>query len=163
MPMKNAGTLHIATPTEHEIVLTRVFDAPRRLVFDAFTRPELLKRWMFGPEGWVLAVCEIDLRVGGQYRYVWRRDRDGSQMGAGGVYRELVAPERIVATERFDEAWYPGESVGTIALAETGGQTTLTHTLRYESREARDIALRSGMEDGMAAGYDRVEGILAAS
>jgi uncharacterized protein YndB with AHSA1/START domain len=161
--MKNAGTLQVTTPTEREIVLTRVFNAPRRLVFDAFTKPDLLKRWMFGPDGWELAVCEIDLRVGGKYRYVWRRERTGTEMGAGGVIREIVVPERLVATEKFDEAWYPGESVGTIALAEQGGKTAMTQTLRYESREARDAALKSGMEEGMAAGYDRLETIAMAS
>ena len=132
-------------------------------MFDAFTKPDLLKKWLFGPDGWALAVCEIDLRVGGRYRYVWKRERDGSSMGAGGVYREIVAPERIVATERFDDAWYPGESVGTIALVESGGQTTLTQTLQYESREARDMALQSGMEEGLGAGYDRLEKLVAAS
>jgi len=159
--MKNAGALQITTPTEREILITRAFDAPRRLVFDAYTRPELLKRWLFGPDGWSLAVCEIDLRVGGTYRYVWRRERDGTDMGMGGVYREIVVPERLVATERFDESWYPGEAVGTIVLVEEGGRTTLTQTMLYESREARDTALKSGMDEGLGAGYDRLAGILA--
>jgi len=159
--MKNAGSLQVTTPTEREIVIRRVFDAPRRLVFDAHTRPELLKRWLFGPDGWSLAVCEIDLRVGGRYRYVWHRERDGTDMGMGGVYREIVVPERIVATERFDESWYPGEAVGTVVLVEEGGRTTLTQTILYESREARDIALKSGMNEGVAASYDRLAGVLA--
>jgi uncharacterized protein YndB with AHSA1/START domain len=159
--MTQSGRLDIATPTDREIVITRVFQAPRRLVFDAFTRPELLKRWLFGPDGWSLDVCEVDLRPGGRYRYVWRRERTNAEMGAGGVFLEVAPPERIVATERFDDAWYPGESVGTIVLAEASGRTTLTQTLRYESREARDIALKSGMEDGLKAGYDRIESVLA--
>lgn len=159
--MTDAGRLQITTPSEREIVITRDFAAPRRLVFEAFTRPELLKRWLFGPDGWCLDVCEVDLRPGGRYRYVWRRERTGSEMGAGGVFLEVKPPERIVATERFDDAWYPGESVGTIVLTEKAGRTTLTQTLRYESREARDIALKSGMEDGMKASYDRIEGLLA--
>jgi uncharacterized protein YndB with AHSA1/START domain len=161
--MKNAETLQVTTPTEREIVMTRVFAAPRRLVFDAYTKPELLKRWLFGPDGWSLAVCEIDLRVGGRYRYVWHQERDGTDMGMGGVYREIVAPERLVATEKFDESWYPGEAVGTIVLAEAGGRTTLTQTMLYESREARDIALKSGMEEGVAASYDRLEKALAST
>jgi uncharacterized protein YndB with AHSA1/START domain len=159
--MKKAGPLQVTTPTEREIVMTRGFDAPRRLVFDAYTRPELLKQWMFGPDGWVLAVCEVDLRVGGRYRYVWRRERTGTDMGLGGVFREVTPPERLVATERFDDAWYPGEGLSTLVLTEAGGRTTLTQTMRYESREARDAALKSGMDDGMAAGFDRLEGVLA--
>lgn len=158
--MKNTGTLQVTTPSEREISLTRVFDAPRRLVFDAYTRPELLKRWLTGPPGWSLAVCEMDLRVGGAYRYVWRSP-DGADMGMGGVIREVAAPERLVATERFDEAWYPGEALVTLVLAEQGGRTTLTTTLRYESQEARDSVLKSPMESGMAAGYDRLEALLA--
>lgn len=158
--MKNADTLQVTTPTDREIVMTRAFAAPRKLVFDAFTRPELLKRWLYGLEGWSLAVCEIDLRVGGRYRYVWHDNRNGVDMGMGGVYREVVAPERIVATERFDEAWYPGEALGTMVFTEQGGRTTLTQTMLYESREARDTAL-TGMEDGVRVSYDRLAAVLA--
>jgi uncharacterized protein YndB with AHSA1/START domain len=159
--MKSAGTLQITTPSEREIKMTRAFDAPRHLVFDAFTKPELLERWLLGPDGWSMVVCHVDLRVGGTYRYVWRRDRDGTEMGMGGVYREVVAPERIVATERFDESWYPGEAVGTVVLLEDAGRTTVTQTLLYESREARDSVLQSRMEEGVAASYDRLARILA--
>lgn len=157
--MRNTGTLKVTTPTDREIVMTRVFDAPRHLVFAALTKPELLKRWLFGPPGWSLAVCEIDLKVGGTYRYVWRGP-DGTEMGMGGVYREIVSPERLVATEAFDDPWYPGEAVGTIVLIERGGKTTLTNTVLYASREARDIALSSNMEHGMAVGYDRLAELL---
>jgi uncharacterized protein YndB with AHSA1/START domain len=159
--MKNAATLQVTTPTDREIVITRAFDAPRRLVFDALTRPELVRRWLLGPEGWTMPVCEIDLRVGGKYRYVWRHERNGNEMGMGGVYREIVVPDRIVATERFDQAWYPGEAVGTFVLAEKGGKTTLTQTVAYESREARDTALKSDMEKGVRASYDRLETVVA--
>ena len=158
--MKNAGTLKLTTPTDREISMTRVFDAPRRLVFDAFTKPELVKQWLLGPPGWSMPLCEIDLRVGGKYRYVWR-NVNGNEMGMGGVYREIVAPARIVATERFDESWYPGEAVGTVVLVEQGGMTTLTQTLLYESREARDAVLKSPMEEGVVAGYDRLAELLA--
>jgi uncharacterized protein YndB with AHSA1/START domain len=143
--------------------MTRVFNAPRDLVFDALTKPELVKRWLLGPPGWSMPVCEIDLRVGGSYRYVWRHVRDGTEMGMGGVYREIVAPERLVSTERFDEAWYPGEGLGTLVLVERGGRTTLTHTMLYESREARDAAMKSGMEKGVAASYDRLDDLLAST
>jgi uncharacterized protein YndB with AHSA1/START domain len=153
--------LKLTTPSDREIAMTRVFEAPRRLVFDAHTKPDLVKRWLLGPPGWSMPVCEIDLRVGGKYRYVWRRDRDGTQMGMGGVYREIVAPERIVNTERFDEAWYAGEALNTLVLVEKGGRTTLTQTMRYESREARDAVLKSDMESGVAASYDRLAELLA--
>jgi uncharacterized protein YndB with AHSA1/START domain len=141
--------------------MTRVFDAPRRLVFEAFTKPELVKQWLLGPPGWSMPVCEIELRVGGKYRYIWRRDADGTEMGMGGVYREIVVPERIVATEKFDRPWYPGEAVGTVALVEQGGKTTLTQTLLYESQEARDAVLKSPMESGVAASYDRLAKVLS--
>ncbi len=161
--MKSAATLQLTAPGEREIVMARVLEAPRRLVFDAFTKPELVKRWLLGPPGWSMPVCEIDLRVGGKYRYVWRKDSDGTEMGMGGVYREIVVPERLVTTERFDEAWYPGEAVGTLVLVEQRGRTTVTQTMRYESREARDAVLQSGMEKGVAASYDRLADLLAAT
>ena len=116
---------------------------------------------MSGPPQWSLIVADVDLRVGGRYRYVWRNAKTGTEMGMGGVYRELVAPERIVATEKFDESWYPGEAVGTIGLVEKDGRTTVTQTIRYESREAREAALQSGMERGVAASYDRLAELLA--
>ena len=154
------GTLKVTTPTEREIAMTRVFDAPRNLVFEAYTKPELVKRWLGVHAGWSWAVCEIDLRVGGAYRFVWRGP-DGAEMGMGGVYREVVAPERIVATEKFDQSWYPGEAVSTVALVEQNGRTTLTLTVRYESREARDAVLKSPMESGVAAGFDKLAELLA--
>jgi uncharacterized protein YndB with AHSA1/START domain len=154
------GTLRIETKGEREIVMTRVFDAGRALVFEALTTPDLLKRWLTGPDGWILAVCEIDLRVGGKYRYLWRA-KEGYEMGMGGVYREIRKPERVVATGKFDQAWYPGEEVSTFALAEKAGKTTLTQTVAYESREARDIVMKSPMEEGVTAGYDRLAKVLA--
>ena len=159
--MTNTGALQITTPSDRELTMTRVFDAPRELVFEALTKPELLKRWLLGPDGWSLDVCEIDLKVGGAYRYVWRREADGTEMGMGGVYREIAAPERIVATELFDQAWYPGEAVGTTVLTEQGGKTTLTNTMLYASKEARDGVLQSGMEDGVGVSYDRLDEVLA--
>jgi uncharacterized protein YndB with AHSA1/START domain len=158
--MTEAGALKLTTRGDREIVMTRVFDAPRALVFKAFTTPELVKQWLLGPPGWSMPVCEIDLRVGGRYRYVWRHT-NGNEMAMGGVYREIVAPEKVVATEKFDESWYPGEAVGTILLIEQGGRTTLTQTVLYESREARDGVLKSPMESGVAAGYDRLATLLA--
>jgi uncharacterized protein YndB with AHSA1/START domain len=158
--MTNGGALKVTTRGDREIVMTRVFEAPRTLVFEAFTKPELVRQWLLGPPGWSMPVCEIDLRVGGRYRYVWR-NVNGNEMGMGGVYREILAPEKVVATEKFDQSWYPGEAVGTILLVEQGGRTTLTQTVLYESREARDVVLTSPMESGVAAGYDRLEELLA--
>jgi uncharacterized protein YndB with AHSA1/START domain len=109
-----------------------------------------------------MAICEIDLEAGGAYRYVWRRDADGTQMGMGGVYREIARPERLVASELFDDPWYPGEAQVTMVLAEQGGKTKLTTTVRYGSREIRDGVLKSPMEQGVAASYDRLAGLLAA-
>lgn len=160
--MTQTGSLTITTPTDREIAMTRVFDAPRHLVFEAYTTPDLLKRWLGVHAGWSMAVCEVDLRVGGAYRYVWRNEQ-GMEMGMRGVFREVVPNERIVATEVFDESWYPGEAVDTVVLTEQGGRTTLTLTVRYESREARDAVLKSPMEQGVAAGFDKLERLLATS
>ena len=159
----NTGTLRITTPSDREIAMTRVFDAPRRLVFEALTRPELVKQWLLGPPGWTMPVCEIDLKVGGVYRYVWRHESKGTEMAVGGVYRNILPPERIVATEKFDEAWYSGEAVVTNVLVEQGGRTTLMTTVLYDSREIRDGVLKSGMERGVAASYDRLAELLAGS
>lgn len=158
--MQDADTLQVTTPTDREIVMTRTFDAPRELVFDALTRPELLKRWFHGPDGWSLEICDIDLRVGGSYRCVWRGP-DGVEMGLSGVHREIVPPERLVRTEVFDEDWTGGETLATAVLTERDGRTTLTTTVLYASKEARDGALASGMEQGVTASYDRLEELLA--
>jgi uncharacterized protein YndB with AHSA1/START domain len=160
--MKNTETLklQVTTPSDREVAMKRVLNAPRHLVFDAFTKPELVRRWLLGPPGWSMPVCEINLRVGAKYRYVWRQDSDGSEMGMGGVYREIAPPERIVCTEVFDTPWYPGEAVGTLVLSEEGGKTTVTQTVRYQSREVRDAVLKTGMETGVAASYDRLAELL---
>ncbi len=161
-PVGNPGSLEVTTPSEREIALRRVFAAPRAMVFAALTRPELVKRWLLGPPGWSLAVCEIDLRVGGAFRYVWRRDDGGGTgLGMGGTYREVVAPERLVHGEAFDEAWYPGEAVVTTVLTERAGRTTLAHTILYESRAARDAVLESPMESGLAESHRRLDELLA--
>jgi len=157
------GTLKLTTPADREIAMTRVFDAPRQLVFDAHTKPDLVRQWLLGPPGWSMPVCEMDVRVGGTYRWVWRHDTNGTEMGMGGLYREIVAPERLVTTERFDEAWYPGEAINTLVLIEQGGRTTLTQTMRYESRDARDAVIQSNMEKGVAASYDRLADLLAST
>ena len=158
--MSDAKKLRLTTPGDREIAMIRAFDAPRRLVFDALTKPELVRRWLLGPPGWSMPVCELDLRVGGRFRYGWRRS-DGQEMGMGGVYREIVPPERLVHTELFDEDWTGGEAWVTSVLAEQDGRTTLTTTVLYASREARDAILKSPMEQGVAQSYDRLADLLA--
>ena len=155
--MKKTGTLKVTTPTDREIVLTRVFDAPRRLVWDAFSKPELLARW-FGPRGWTMAVCEVDHRVGGGFRFVLQGP-DGRQMGMRGVYRELTPPEKSVHIESFDD--FPGsDSEVTAVLTEEGGKTIFTATILYGSKEVRDAVVKSGMEHGAAESYDRLAEVL---
>ena len=156
--MTNIGLLEITTPSDREIAMTRVFDAPARLVFDAWTKPELIKRWLGVRAGWTMAVCEVDLRVGGAYRFVWRGP--DMTMGMGGLYREVVPPTRLVSTEKFDEAWYEGEAVDTMVLVERDGKTTVTTTVRYVSREVRDAVIKSGMASGVAEGYDKLAELL---
>ena len=155
------GTLQVTAVGDREVRLVRAFDAPKRLVWDCFTRPELVRRWLFGPDGWSFLVCEIDLRVGGSYRYVWRNDGDGTEMGMTGVYRQIVTHDRIVDAQIFDQDWTGGEAIGTMVFIERNGITTVDNTMLYASREARDMVLQSGMKEGMAMGYDRLEEFIA--
>jgi len=151
-------TLEITAPSDREIVVVRDFDAPRRLVFDCMTKPELVRRWLLGPPGWTMPVCEIDLRLGGRYRYVWHGP-NAEEMGMGGAYQEIAPPERLIATEMFDSA---GEaSLVTSELAEHGGRTTLTTTIFYPSKAVRDAMLATDMAAGMEASYARLDGLLA--
>jgi len=159
--MTKTGAVKITTPTDRELVMTRVFDAPRGMVFDALTKADLVKRWLLGPPGWTMPVCEIDLRVGGKYRYAWQ-NADGRKMGMGGTFKEIVRPSRIVTAELFDEDWTGGETLVTTEIVETNGKTTLTTTVRYSSREARDGAIKTGMAKGVEASYDRLEALLQA-
>lgn len=160
--VKNAAKLKITTPSDREIAMTRTFDAPRSMVFDAWTRPELIRRWLGALEGWEFVVCEVDLKVGGKYRYAWRGP-GGEEMAMGGVFREIVRPERLVCTEKFDEPWYPGDAVDTAVFVEEGGKTTVTQTVMYASKEARDGVLKSPMEGGVAQSYDKLAELLAAT
>jgi len=160
--MTKAGALVVTTPSDREILMTRVFGAPRQLVFDAFTKPDLVRRWLLGPDGWTMPVCEIDLRVGGRYRYVWRNEKSGKEMATGGVFRDVAAPARLVNTEKFEDPWYPGEAIVTTTFEEERGRTTVRQSMRLESREIRDGILKSGMESGVERSYERLEEELAA-
>jgi uncharacterized protein YndB with AHSA1/START domain len=157
--MTKTAALKVTTPTDREVVMTRVFDAARGMVFDALTKPELVKRWLLGPPGWTMPVCEIDLRVGGKYRYVWE-NADGRKMGMGGTFQEIVRPSRMVATESYDDHWTGGETLVTTELVETRSKTTLSMTVRYASREARDAAVKMGATKGVEASYDRLDDLL---
>ena len=151
--------LEVATPNDFDVVCTRVFDAPARHVFDCHTRPTLVKRWLLGPPGWSMPVCEIDLRVGGTFRYVWRNDDSGKEFGLVGRYREIAAPVRLVCTEAFEGEDMP-EALTTTVFAEEAGRTTMTLTISYPSRAIRDAALATGMTGGMGQSYDRLDGVL---
>lgn len=159
--MATFATLDVTTPSDREIRMTRLFQAPRDLVFDAWTIPALLKRWLHGAEGWRLAECTVDLKVGGTARYVWR-NVDGRSMGMTATYREIARPERIVAVELFDEDWTAGEAIGTVIFTEQAGRTTLTQTMLYVSKEARDGALATGMADGVEASFAQLDALLTA-
>jgi uncharacterized protein YndB with AHSA1/START domain len=148
---------NLTTPSDCEIEITRDFDAPRKLVWQAMTTPDTLKRWLLGPPGWSMAVCEEDPRVGGAFRYVWRGS-EGAHMAMRGVYREVIAGERAVRTEEFELKGEPvGEKQSTLVLAERGDRTAVTLTMRFPSKEARDEALRFGAKPN----YDQLDGVLA--
>jgi len=156
--MTGTTPLTVTTPSDREIAMTRAFDAPRGPIWDALTQPALLKRWL-GPCDWTLSTCEVDFMVGGAYRFVMR-NKEGAEMGWGGVYREIAAPERFSATERFDQPWYPGEALVTYTLTEEHGRTTVTLTARYESQAARDGVLNMRIESGMAESFRKLADLL---
>jgi uncharacterized protein YndB with AHSA1/START domain len=158
-PARAAGGMTLALPSDREIVLTRVFDAPRRLVFEAHSKPEHVRRW-WGHRGSTLSVCEMDFRPGGAWRFV-ERQADGREYGFRGVYREIVAPERIVQTFEFEGL--PGHvSVETMTLVERDGRTTLTTCSLFETVADRDEMLRSGMEAGAGESLERLAKHVAA-
>lgn len=171
--MQRIAALQVATPTDTTIVMTRTFEASRRLVWDAMTKPELVQRWMFCPPGWSWAACEMDVRVGGTYRWEWNGPDGRLALTIRGVHREVDPPARIVHTERMEMAPgagpcapdggppEPWELVATLELTETDGITSMRMTLAFGSKEARDAALQSGMEQGMEAGYKNLDAFLA--
>jgi uncharacterized protein YndB with AHSA1/START domain len=157
--MSDMHALSLTTPSDREIRLTRVFDAPRRLVFDAMTQPQYIRHW-YGLRGTSMTVCEVDFCVGGEWRYVIAgMNPDGSDVGMRGIYLEITAPEGFVSTEAFDG--FPGAAVATVRLEEREGKTTFTNTLKYASTEMRDIVLKGGMESGASETFDRLAEMLA--
>jgi uncharacterized protein YndB with AHSA1/START domain len=144
-------------PSDREVAWTRTFAAPRERVFRALTEPEHVQRWLLGPDGWTMPVCEMDLRVGGGWRYVWR-NADGVEFAIQGVFREIERPARLAYTESM----MGSEALQTIVLTEEDGVTTMVSSLLYGSRTERDAAIATGMEEGTSQSYDRLAEVLTA-
>ena len=164
MPMTTEKA-QVTLPSDREVKVTRSFRAPRALVFRAYTEPALVRKWMLGPPGWTMPVCEMDLRVGGQYRWRWRSDDNSSEFGFTGTYREVNPPSRIVHTEAYDPGTvggsYPGEpAIVTVTFTEDAGVTTVTTLIDFGSKEARDGAVATGMTDGMELSYQLLDRLL---
>lgn len=155
-----ANRITMTMPSDREIVITRDFDAPRAMVWDCHTKPELVRRWLLGPPGWEMPVCDIDLRVGGKYRYEWIDRSRGKSMGMDGVFTDVTAPTHLASREKFDDDWTGGETDVSQAFAENRGRTTVRLTVRFVSKEARDAAAQSGMAGGMEQGYERLDEVL---
>jgi uncharacterized protein YndB with AHSA1/START domain len=160
----NPRTAQATLPNDRAVVVTRQFSAPRALVYDAFTRPDLVQRWLLGPPGWTMPVCEMDVRVGGRFRWRWRADEDGTEFGFEGEYLEVKAPARIRNTESFDPGTVGGamgEAIVTTEFVDRDGATLMTITIEYPTKEIRDEALATGMTNGMEMGYQRLDEMLA--
>jgi uncharacterized protein YndB with AHSA1/START domain len=157
--MQQFKEVSVSLPSDMEIQVDRSFSAPRQLVWDCHTKPELVKRWLYGPEEWPIVACEMDVRPGGSFNYVWRHEVQG-EMVLRGTYRTVERPQRMVHTELFDQDWTGGETVVTSLFDEKDGVTTLTMTILYSSREARDGALKTGMTEGMSQSYIRLDEVL---
>lgn len=156
--MTEDSTTTFTMPSDREIEMVRFFDAPRQMVFDAWTKAEHVPNWMLGPPGWTMPVCEIDLRPGGRWHFVWRR-ADGTEMSMDGIYKEIVPPSRLVSTERWGPEW--PETINTLTLTEENGKTRMLSRILYPSQEARDAASRTGMTDGATTSFDRLAEYLA--
>jgi uncharacterized protein YndB with AHSA1/START domain len=162
-----SGGAQVSLPSDREVMVTRAFDAPRELVYRAYTLPELVRRWLLGPPGWTMPVCEMDVRVGGKYRWRWRSDEDGKEFGFHGEFQEVSPPATLVHTEFYD----PGEVGGDIGegalirltFVEQDGVTTVTSLMDFKTKAARDAALSTGMTDGMEQSHRRLDGVLAES
>jgi uncharacterized protein YndB with AHSA1/START domain len=155
----STGSTSYTTPSDREVLVTRVVNAPRRLVFAAWTEPRHLQRWLTGPEGWTMPICEIDLRPGGRWRYVYRK-ASGKEMTLTGSVLEVVPPERFVTTESWGPEW--PDTVNTLVLTESEGRTTIALTITYVSKEARDAALDTGAMDGMNRAFELLDELLDA-
>ena len=153
--MTSSGSAKVTLPSDEQILITRDFDAPKHLVWEAYTTPELIKRWWAGKRGEVTLV-EVDLRVGGGWRYVMNASSGDFEVGFHGEYREIVANERLVSTEVY-EGMPDGEALDTLTLTEVDGRTTLEILVQHASKEHRDAHIESGMEEGMQDAMDLLE------
>jgi len=167
MPM-TVDKAQVTLPSDREVKVTRSFKAARPLVYRAYTEPALVQRWLLGPPGWSMPVCEMDVRVGGRYRWRWRSDKDASEFGFAGTFREVQAPSRLVHTEMYDPGTvsdeYPQkEALVTVTFAEDDGVTTVTTLIDFGSKEARDGAIATGMTDGMEQSYRLLDELLSNS
>ena len=164
--MKQQEPAQVTLPNDREVVVTRTFSAPRSLVFRAYTEPALLQRWMLGPPGWTMPVCEMDVREGGAFRWVWRSEEEGSYFGFHGTFEEVDPPARIQHTEVYDPGnvggsmGEAGEAKITLSFEERDGATTVTTRMDFGSKEARDAAMASGMTDGMEISYKVLDSLL---
>ena len=161
MPM-TIDKAQVTLPSEREVKVIRSFRAPRALVYRAYTEPPLVQRWLLGPPGWSMPICEMDVRVGGRYRWRWRNDEDGNEFGFAGTFREVVSPSRLVHTEAYDPGTvgggHPGEdAIVTVTFAEADGVTTVTTLVDFGSKAARDAAVATGMTDGMEQSYQLLD------
>ena len=161
--MSQASSFSFTPHADRDVVVKRVFDAPRELVWRAFTEPGLITRWMSGPPAGPLSIREMDFKVGGAYRWEWRLDAGGAIMGLSGAFREISRPQRIVHTEKWAQPYYMGETVVTTAFADSNGKTAITITVRYQTRAARDAMTKSGMAAGMAQCYARLDAFLSSA
>src|SRR5262245_5705437 len=152
-------------PSEHEVMVSRSFKAPRELVYKAYTTPSLVQRWLLGPPGWTMPVCEMDVRVGGKYRWRWRSDTDGKEFGFHGTFREVDPPRRIVHMEYYDPGDVGGDmgngALITVELTEADGITTMRALMDFGTKAARDAAMSTGMTEGMEVSYQLLDGVLA--
>jgi uncharacterized protein YndB with AHSA1/START domain len=155
----------VTLPSDREVKVARSFRAPRALVYRAWTEPELVRRWMLGPPGWSMPVCEMDVRVGGQYRWRWRSEDNTTEFGFSGTFREVQPSSKIVHTEAYDPGTlgegYPGnEAIVTLTFTEDAGVTTVTTLIDFGSKETRDAAMATGMTDGMEQSYQLLDRLL---
>jgi uncharacterized protein YndB with AHSA1/START domain len=165
MPM-TIDKAQVSQPSDREVKVTRSFKAPRALVYRAYTEPQLVRKWLLGPPGWTMPVCEMDVRVGGRYRWRWRSDKDGKEFGFAGTFREVQPPSKLVHSEAYEPGTvgdaYPGnEALVTVTFEEDGGVTTMTSLIDFGSKEARDAAVKTGMTDGMEQSYQLLDRLLA--
>ena len=156
----------VTLPSDREVKVTRSFNAPRALVYRAYTEPALVQRWLLGPPGWSMPVCEMDVRVGGRYRWRWRSDKDASEFGFAGTFREVQPLSKLVHTEAYDpgtvgDVHPQSEALVVVTFAEEGGITTVTTLVDFGSKEARDAAVATGMTDGMEQSYQLLDGLLS--